>query len=268
MFILFAIGLLLIITSFSAYSKLGQCNNPELQTKLRWAIGVGTTFLTLSIGYSVCITRDSCDCDFGERASWKIYFMLLSLMGMGIALLILALGIKSDLKKCNVDLGSAPNILTGLAITQIVLPAIYIIGVVYTGKSALGSSSRYSGSHSSAVSKSQAKKSAIRSTRNKRAAIKISQIEASLEDVRNRIEITEARGREPKDRDLEDQDRLVIDLAAAQAAKKSIGLSTSSGHVGTSSVSSSSNDAKPKPVVTQWRGWGAQPTAEDDDDTD
>ena len=84
MFLLFVIGILLIMVTFSAYSKLGSgCRSKDLRTKLRWAIGIGTTFVTISMGYTICVSREGCSCDFGERANWKIYIMLYIINGYG-----------------------------------------------------------------------------------------------------------------------------------------------------------------------------------------
>ena len=54
-------------------------------------------------------------------------------MGMGILLLVLSLGIKNDLKDsgCNIDLGYIPNILTGFAVFQIIVPILYIVYILY-----------------------------------------------------------------------------------------------------------------------------------------
>ena len=141
MFLLFAIGILLLMITLSADSKLGtDCTSKDLRTKLRMAIILGTVFLTISLGYAVCVMKKGCKCDFGQRATWKIYTMLAVLMGMGGFLLYLTLGIHSDLKKdgCKVDLGVIPTILMWLSIVQIVLPIMYIAYIVYTGKKPKG----------------------------------------------------------------------------------------------------------------------------------
>ena len=136
MFFLFVVGLLLIITTFTAYSKLdATCTSDSLRGKLRWAIGIGTTFVTLAIGYMVCLTKEGCKCDFGERSDWKIYTMLAVLMGMGGGLLALTIGIKNDVNSadCHIDLGGVPDILMALSIAQLVIPALYIIYIAVKG---------------------------------------------------------------------------------------------------------------------------------------
>lgn len=247
MFILFVIGLLLIITTFSAYSKLGSdCTSPGLRTKLRWAIGIGTVFFTLSIGYSVCVTRKGCKCDFGERATWKIYAMLIALMGMGGGLLALSTGIKSDLKKCNVNLGSIPDIITGLAVVQIVLPALYIAWIVYSGRP-LGSKKVTEEveeeSDESLALKAQSERSAINTRRLQRYNKTIQQKSAQLDAVRDRIEIAREKKKNPSIKDLQEQDRLVLEIAEAQKGKKSVGTTSSAGSIGSMSASSSGSSS-------------------------
>ena len=130
MLLIFIIGILLIILTFIVYSKLkDSCNSKDLKTKLRLAIGLGTTFIVITISYMMCITNSNCKCDFGENTNWKFYIMLLLLISMGSGLLILTIGINNDLKtnNCNVDLGIIPNLLIGLSISQIVISFIYII---------------------------------------------------------------------------------------------------------------------------------------------
>ena len=130
MLMLFVIGILLIIITFYAYSKLNdKCTSNALRTKLRISIGIGTAFVTMSFGYAICVRSQLCNCEFGERSNIKLYVMLFSLMSMGIGLLILTLGIKSDLTKggCDVDLGIIPDVLTVISIIQIVIPVLYIV---------------------------------------------------------------------------------------------------------------------------------------------
>ena len=134
MFVLFIIGLLLVILSFSSYSKLeDKCSTVGLRAKLRIAIGIGSVFISLSIGYLMCVTISGCNCDIGDYNSWKIYTMLGMLFSMGGGLLLLILGIKNDLKSvdCDVDLGATPTILMVLSIIQIVLPVLYILWIIY-----------------------------------------------------------------------------------------------------------------------------------------
>ena len=130
MLLIFIVGILLIILTFIVYSKLkDSCNSQNLKNKLRLAIGLGTTFVVITISYMMCITNSNCKCDFGENTNWKFYIMLLLLISIGSGLLILTIGINNDLKtnNCDVDLGIVPNLLIGLSITQIVISFIYFI---------------------------------------------------------------------------------------------------------------------------------------------
>jgi hypothetical protein len=129
MFLMFLIGFLLIITTFIVYGKINdKCTSRDLRSKLRWAIGLGTTFISIALGYAVCINNSGCNCDFGERSNFKIYSLLTFIILMSCFLLILSIGIKKNIKEdgCNIDLGNIPYILIGLSISGIVLPVIYI----------------------------------------------------------------------------------------------------------------------------------------------
>ena len=96
-FILIIVGLLLIITAFTAYSNINEdCTSSTLRDKLRNAIIIGTIFVTISIGYILCVIKRGCKCSFGTKSDWKIYLMLMLLMGMGSGLLSLTLSIKNE----------------------------------------------------------------------------------------------------------------------------------------------------------------------------
>lgn len=130
------IGVLLIITTFTAYAKITTtCTSTVLKSKLRIAIILGTVFTTMSIGYFVCVMRKSCNCNFGLKATWQIYAFIATLLGMGIGMLILTNGIKNDMKQpgCDIDLGGTVDILMGLSITQIVISGLYIAYIAYSG---------------------------------------------------------------------------------------------------------------------------------------
>jgi hypothetical protein len=133
MFTVFVIGLLLIITAFTAYSKLkNTCTSDSLRSKLRWAIGIGTSIVVLSIGYTVCLKKAGSTCDFGERTEWKMYIMLLSLFCIGVGLLTLTIGIKKDIKSkgCDIDLGIIPDILMVISIIQLIIPVLYVTYII------------------------------------------------------------------------------------------------------------------------------------------
>lgn len=263
MVILFVIGVLLLITAFTAYSKLGNtCTSGSLRAKLRWAIGLGTTFAVLSIGYSICIYKAGSSCQLGQRADWKIYSMLVTLMGMGIGLVVLTNGIKSDLKEpgCSVDLGSTPDILMTIAILQIVAPILYIVYIIKTGRPQ-GSKKPDKDEESdlSRKMKSDSKKTATDKRRAKRFDALIAKKSEELSVVQDRIEEAEANGKNPKPADEEKAEMLVNEIARAKQKRKEVGsVSSSSG-----SSSSSSSGLSSLGIF----GGGGFPGIEDDEDT-
>lgn len=249
MFLLFTIGTLLLIIAFNAYSKIGNsCTSGSLRTKLRWAIGVGTTFVTLSFGYATCIVKAGATCQIGQRADWKIYTMLVVLMGMGAGLLVLTTGIKSDLKSpgCTVDLGSTPDLLMGLAIAQIALPAMYIAYIIKTGMPQGSKPKPKDDGDESDLSrkmKAESKKTATDRRRAKRYDAFIAQKSEELSVVQDRIELAETRGKNPSPADEEKAELLVNEINRAKQKRKEVGSlppATSSAAKASSSSSSSS----------------------------
>jgi hypothetical protein len=232
MIMLFTIGLLLIITSFNAFSKIGNCNSGSLKTKLRWAIGIGTTFFTLALGYGVCIYKAGNTCSFGKRANWKIYMMLAALMGMGICLLVLTFGIKDELKKpgCNIDLGGAPDILTVLAFAQIFVPALYIGWIIYSGNPQ-GSKrdDEEEDSDEYASIKAESERSAINKRRKSRYRKIISSKEKQLSQVQDNIEQSKSRNKNPNQKDLSKEEQLIREISQANKSMKAIGTGSSTG---------------------------------------
>jgi hypothetical protein len=251
MFLLFVIGLLLLITAFSAYSKLTVgCTSASLKTKLRLAIGLGTTFVTIAIGYTVCVSKKGSMCQFGQRANWKIYTMLTTLMAMGGGLLVLATGIKSDLASpsCNVDLGVTPDILTGLGIAQIALPALYIVYILYSGlpkgsekvEVEVEEEDEEPESDESLTLEAESRRTATNARRLARYNKAISQKSSELDEVRDRIEIARERKKNPTQNDLAKQDRLIREISESQKFKKGVGSVGGDDNSVTSSSGSSS----------------------------
>ena len=208
MFFLFVVGLLLIITTFTAYSKLdATCTSDSLRGKLRWAIGIGTTFVTLAIGYMVCLTKEGCKCDFGERSDWKIYTMLAVLMGMGGGLLALTIGIKNDVNSadCHIDLGGVPDILMALSIAQLVIPALYIIYIAVKGlpkgKTKKDENEDEEADDESLALEAESRREAIDNRRRSRYKKSIAKKEEELSSVQDKIEQARSRGKSnPKDK--------------------------------------------------------------------
>lgn len=227
MFLLFTIGILLLIIAFKAYSKIvNSCTSVSLRTKLRWAIGVGATFVTLSLGYSMCIYKAGNTCQFGQRSDWKIYTMLVVLMGMGVSLVVLANGIKSDLKSqgCDIDLGDIPDLLMGLAIVQIVLPVLYIVYIIKTGIPS-GSKKPIVDEESdlSKKMKSDSNKTATDKRRTKRYDALIAKKNEELSVIQDRIEQAEANGKNPKPSDEAKSELLISEINRAIQKRKKIG---------------------------------------------
>ena len=206
MFFLFVVGLLLIITTFTAYSKLdATCTSDSLRGKLRWAIGIGTTFVTLAIGYMVCLTKEGCKCDFGERSDWKIYTMLAVLMGMGGGLLTLTIGIKNDVNSadCHIDLGGVPDILMALSIAQLGIPVLYIIYIAVKGLPK-GKTKKDENEDEnedeedddeSLALKAESRREAIDNRRRSRYKKSIAKKEEELSSVQDKIEESRSRGK-------------------------------------------------------------------------
>ena len=213
MLILFVFGILLIITTFSAYSKLSDMCKQEtsgLRNKLRWAICLGTAFMTISISYLICINGSGCKCDFGEHSDWKIYSLLLIIVAMGGGMIALSIGIKSDLKKdnCNIDLGGLPDIILGISISLIVLAFIYLVYVAWS-KNPKGTAKQESKeepeeeSFENKLRKAAAKKEIADSKRESAYMTEIASTEASISELKQKMEATKRRGKEPSTKDKE-----------------------------------------------------------------
>jgi hypothetical protein len=244
MFLMFIIGILLIITTFSTYSKLqDKCTSSDLRVKLRWAIGLGTTFITLAIGYGICVNKDGCNCYFGKRVNWKIYSLLAMLMTMGGGLLALTIGIKNDLKKdgCDLDIGATTTILMALSIAQIAIPAMYIIYIT-TNLSTQSKSDEEveDADYASLTLEAESRTLAVNKRRLGRIKKSLATKEEQLSIVRDGIEKTLERKKAPDIKALSKENKLVKEI---NKAKSDIGLvsSTLSSSSGSSSGSSSNN---------------------------
>lgn len=233
MFYIFIIGILLIIITFIAYSNLGNCTSKGLRSKLRMAISIGTVFATISVGYGVCITNSGCECKFGDRVNWRIYTLLITLMGMGVGLLVLTEGIKNDIKSdgCHIDLGTIPDILNILSIIQIVIPAIYIAYIVYTGSMGLVKTEDENEENESdeyLTLEAEARESATNTRRLARYKKTIAQKSEKLTFVRDKIELAKDKRRNPSVEDLALQDRLVKEISQAKINISSVGVGSDS----------------------------------------
>ena len=248
MFLLFVVGLLLIITTFTAYSKLdATCTSDSLRGKLRWAIGIGTTFVTLAIGYMVCLKKEGCKCDFGERSDWKIYTMLAVLMGMGWGLLALTIGIKNDVNSadCHIDLGGVPDILMALSIAQLVIPVLYIIYIAVKGlpKGKTKNDENEDENEGeedddeSLALEAESRREAIDNRRRSRYKKSIAKKEEELSSVQDKIEESRSRGKSnPKDKAK--RDLLIKQIKEENSELSEIGSSVSGSDDSRSSGSS------------------------------
>jgi hypothetical protein len=239
MFIMFVIGLLLIITTFTAYSKLEDtCKSDGLRSKLRWAIGIGTTLVALSIGYTVCVVKDGRICNFGERANWKIYTMLSLLFCMGVGLLILTVGIKNDIKSegCDIDLGSVPDILMVISIIQLIVPLLYMTYIIVK-KSAQGSENEgvdvddedddeEEDDDESLALEASSRREAIDKRRRSRYNKSIANYNEKLSSVLDKIELSKSRGKINR-KDVSERDLLVSKIKKENTELSSIGSSSS-----------------------------------------
>jgi hypothetical protein len=231
MFLLFVIGILLIITTFSAYGKLkDKCGSDGLRNKLRWAIVLGTTLVTLSLGYIVCINKSNCSCSFGE--GWKIYSLLTILAILGGGLLVLTLGIKKDLKKdgCDIELGMIPMVLMILSISQIILPIIYIFYITKLGspKKEKKEEDEEDDDNSLAL-EAESRMMAVNSRRKARINKSIATKREKLVYVLDNIEKARDRKKAPKIEDISTKDRLSKEISKANSELKSIQNSSNSG---------------------------------------
>lgn len=244
--LLFVIGILLVITSFMAYSKLTEsCKSKKLRTYLRWCVIIGSVLLTISIMYIVCTTKKGCKCDFDIDAGWKIYLTLFILVTMGGLLVFLASGIRSEIKSagCNVDLGSLPSVLMGIAITQIVLPVIYTGIVVYTGKSG-STRPEEEESTMSRMESSRAEQSALDKQRSDRLTAHIAKLRVKLSKANDEAEKYETRGKDIPPKVRAEQVKLENQLSKFQKRLSSVGSTTSSSSSRSSSSSSGGFDAR------------------------
>lgn len=222
--LLFVIGILLVVTSFMAYSKLTEsCKSKKLRTYLRWCVITGSVLLTISIMYMVCTSKEECKCNFNIDAGWKIYLTLFILVVMGGFLVFLASGISSEIKSagCNVDLGSLPSVLMGIAISQIVLPVIYIGIVVYTGKSVSTRSERKS--TMSRMESSRAEQTALDKQRSDRLNAHISELRVKLSKANDKAEKYETRGKDIPQKIRAEQVKLENQLSKFQKRLSSVG---------------------------------------------
>lgn len=91
-------GIILILTSYTIYNKLKPDCSPNLKTKARIGIGVGSLTVSLAIGYFMCHLR--CDCGEHTRGANAIMAMSFLLGGFMIGLTGF---IDKDVEKCKLE---------------------------------------------------------------------------------------------------------------------------------------------------------------------
>jgi hypothetical protein len=111
--------------SFSALSKLKDtCTSKSLRTCLRTSVAFGATMVAVFLGYIACITH--CECRFTQFSLNKRMVVLAMLFLLGIPMVIISSVIKKEIenKKCDTNLNSLPDVLLGISISWLVLPAL------------------------------------------------------------------------------------------------------------------------------------------------
>jgi uncharacterized membrane protein YjfL (UPF0719 family) len=132
--LLFSIGVLLAIVTFSAYSNLTpECTSTRLRKNLRMAIIVSGCLISISVGYTACAMASSCVCSFGSVSDYKLYSLLSIVVGLGIWMLVIREQIVEDLNTCGVKMDGAIDAMMGFGIAQIALPVLYVGIVFYMG---------------------------------------------------------------------------------------------------------------------------------------
>jgi len=180
--LLFVIGILLVATSFIAYSKITDtCKSKSLRTYLQWCVGLGSALSTISIMYFVCTIKKGCECESNNVGGFKIHLILFVLAAIGGLLVFIVSGIQREIKSggCDVDLGSILPVLWGISIAQLVLPIIYTVILSYTDKSV---SSSYEDEDESSSSRESSQDESMKSVRKRRNVLdrKIANIEADI----------------------------------------------------------------------------------------
>ena len=232
MILMSLIGLLLIITAFYSYTKLeGTCTSDSLKTKLRCAIGIGSTLLALGIGFSICV--NNCKCSFSDLDKNRIYALVGISFISGIGLLVLTFSINTELNdsNCKVDLGIIPWILGLIATTQLLISTIYI---VYTVRKSYMLNTKNNvktvikteieeTSNEEKSSQYEAEKEASQQVQKTILNTMIKEKELELDKTKESILKNRSRKVDPKKSDLEKQAKLIKDISSARKELASVG---------------------------------------------
>lgn len=130
--LLLIIGILLTLTSFTAYSRLtDKCTSKNLKTYLRWCIIMGSILITVGLMFFTCKDASGCICKFDINSNVKKYVLLSIMLAMGIFIMVITGKIQNELKKeeCNFDLGLLPTSLWILGAFEAAIPLLFVIGI-------------------------------------------------------------------------------------------------------------------------------------------
>lgn len=231
-FMLFVIGVLLTTISFFAYSKLGdKCTSTTLRTKLRIAIAIGSALFSLAVGYYFCVNDSHCNCSF-DTDKMKINTMLTISLLLGVGLLVLTLGIKSELSKpdCNVDLGILPTLLLGIAGLQISSSVLYLANMIIKGLPEKKPSPPVpeQDSDDTIEMKALARKQASEQRLMQKLKAELLTKQADLASVRESILANKYSNKNPTIDDLQKQSKLVQEISKINEDISSVNTSSSS----------------------------------------
>lgn len=130
--LLLIIGILLTLTSFTAYSRLtDKCTSKSLRTYLRWCIILGSILIMIGVTFFTCTNAYGCVRKFDIDATVKKYVLLSILLVMGIFIMVITGKIRNELKKdgCDVNIGFLTTSLWFLGSFQVAIPLLFIIGI-------------------------------------------------------------------------------------------------------------------------------------------
>lgn len=126
MFVTFCVGLLLLISSFSAFSKIkALCTSGRLLTLLRLETGLGSAFVSIALGYMICIRR--CNCNFGDLTDMKMIVLLSLTFIMGLLITVISFMIWKELKNCKVNLGWMSWAPIALGLAEVLTVIVYTV---------------------------------------------------------------------------------------------------------------------------------------------
>jgi len=130
--LLLIIGILLTLTSFTAYSRLtDECTSKNLRTYLRRCIILGSMLISVGVMFFTCTNSSGCVCKFDIDSTVKQYVLLSVLLVMGISIMVITDKIQNELKNngCNVNIGFLTTSLWLLGSFQVAIPLLFVIAI-------------------------------------------------------------------------------------------------------------------------------------------